>query len=119
MNWMKVTGRIAIVVALGIAGWGSMADPAQGAPKVTIKFAHVNAKTHPCGIGMEYFREKVEKMSNGEILIKVFHSAALGGDPDIIQGGPAEQHLRWELQRPESSRPSCKEFDIMLYPFVF
>jgi tripartite ATP-independent transporter DctP family solute receptor len=118
MSWMKFAGRIAIVAALGIVGLASMADPAQGAPKVTIKFAHVNAKTHPCGIGMEYFREKVEKMSNGEILVKVFHSAALGGDPDIIQG---VQMGNIEMGTPTAGvvAPFCKEFDIMSLPFVF
>jgi tripartite ATP-independent transporter DctP family solute receptor len=88
------------------------------AEKVTIKFAHVNAKTHPCGMGMEFFKEKVEKASGGQINVKVFHSAALGGDPDIIQG---VQLGNIEMGTPTAGvlTPFCPEFDIMSLPFLF
>jgi TRAP-type transport system periplasmic protein len=118
MKFMNLFGRLGLVLAICLLGFGGVASQADGAPKVTIKFAHVNAKTHPCGIGMEYFREKVEKVSNGEIMVKVFHSAALGGDPDIIQG---VQLGNIEMGTPTAGvvSPFCKEFDIMSLPFVF
>lgn len=118
MKFMNSGGRLGLVLAICLLGFGGVASQADGAPKVTIKFAHVNAKTHPCGIGMEYFREKVEKVSNGEIMVKVFHSAALGGDPDIIQG---VQLGNIEMGTPTAGvvSPFCKEFDIMSLPFVF
>lgn len=94
----------------------TLAGIAYGA--VNIKFAHVNAKNHPCGIGMEYFKEKVEKLSGGEIAVKVFHSAALGGDPDIIQG---VQLGNIEMGTPTAGgvSPFCKEFDLLSLPFIF
>lgn len=86
--------------------------------KITLKVAHVNAKTHPVGIGLEFFKEKVKTLSEGRINAKVFHSAALGGAGDTIQGCQLG-NIEMGTTTCGAVIPFCPEFDIMSLPFIF
>ena len=73
-------------VALAAVGVASAQDK-------TIKFANQNAAGHPIILGMEKFKEIVEKNSAGKIKVNVFPGGALGSDQanvSAIQGGSLE-----------------------------
>ncbi len=106
---------ITVTLALALAGLMA-AMPAAAA--VEIKITHVNAKTHPVGVGLDYFKSQVEKASKGAIKVKVFHSAALGGAGDIIQGVQLG-NIQMGTATCGAMIPFCAEFDIMSLPFVF
>lgn len=91
---------------------------APAATATEIKIAHVNAKTHPVGVGLEFFKKEVEKASKGAIKVKVFHAAALGGGGDIIQGVQLG-NIQMGTTTCGAIIPFCPEFDIMSLPFVF
>ena len=60
-------------VALAAVGVASAQDK-------TIKFANQNTAGHPIVLGMEKFKEIVEKNSGGKIKVNVFPGGALGSD---------------------------------------
>jgi tripartite ATP-independent transporter DctP family solute receptor len=83
---MKMTkGMKAVFMALITAafmmtcGWVAAED-------VVIKFATGTPKTHPQDQGALFFADMVKKESNGEIDVQVFHSGALGGHREAMEG---------------------------------
>ena len=46
--------------------------------KTILKFSHVNHQTHPKGIAADRFAELVDKYTNGQINVQVFHAGQLG-----------------------------------------
>ena len=84
----------------------------------TIKFANQNAAGHPVVLGMEKFKEIVEKNSGGKIKVNVFPSGTLGSDQaniTAIQGGSLEM----ASMNSGIFAAQVKEFAIFDFPFMF
>ena len=84
----------------------------------TIKFANQNAAGHPIILGMEKFKEIVEKNSGGKIKVNVFPGGALGSDQanvSAIQGGTLEM----ASMNSGIFANQVKEFAIFDFPFLF
>jgi len=99
-------------VALAAAGVSTAQDTK------TIKFANQNAAGHPIVLGMEKFKEIVEKNSGGKIKVNVFPSGALGSDQanvSAIQGGTLEM----ASMNSGIFANQVKEFAIFDFPFMF
>ena len=99
-------------VALAAAGV-SMAQDVK-----TIKFANQNTAGHPIILGMEKFKEIVEKNSGGKIKVNVFPGGALGSDQanvSAIQGGTLEM----ASMNSGIFANQVKEFAIFDFPFLF
>jgi TRAP-type transport system periplasmic protein len=99
-------------VALAAAGV-SMAQDVK-----TIKFANQNTAGHPIILGMEKFKEIVEKQSGGKIKVNVFPGGALGSDQanvSAIQGGTLEM----AAMNSGIFANQVKEFAIFDFPFLF
>lgn len=61
-------------------------DPAQAAEKsVELKIAYETPPASNLGKGIEYFKELVEKGSNGEIQVKIYHSGSLGRAVQLLE----------------------------------
>ena len=100
-----------VMVALAAAGVVSAQDK-------TIKFANQNAAGHPIVLGMEKFKEIVEKNSAGKIKVNVFPGGALGSDQanvSAIQGGSLEM----ASMNSGIFAAQVKEFAIFDFPFMF
>ena len=84
----------------------------------TIKFANQNAAGHPIILGMEKFKEIVEKQSGGKLKVNVFPGGALGSDQanvSAIQGGTLEM----AAMNSGIFANQVKEFAIFDFPFMF
>lgn len=53
---------------------------------VTLRVGYSTAADDPRGVALESFREKVEKGTNGEILIEIHPAGELGSDSELIAG---------------------------------
>jgi tripartite ATP-independent transporter DctP family solute receptor len=99
-------------VALAAAGVSSAQESR------TIKFANQNTAGHPIVLGMEKFKEIVEKNSGGKIKVNVFPGGALGSDQanvSAIQGGTLEM----ASMNSGIFANQVKEFAIFDFPFMF
>jgi len=99
-------------VALAAAGVSSAQETK------TIKFANQNAAGHPIVLGMEKFKEIVEKQSGGKLKVNVFPGGALGSDQanvSAIQGGTLEM----ASMNSGIFANQVKEFAIFDFPFMF
>ncbi len=84
----------------------------------TIKFANQNTAGHPIVMGMEKFKEIVEKQSGGKIKVNVFPGGTLGSDQanvSAIQGGTLEM----ASMNSGIFASQVKEFTIFDFPFMF
>jgi len=94
------------------------AGHAQNIQERTFKFAFVNQKDHPQGMGAQRFAELVEKKSGGKMKVKLFPAGVLGGDAAIIsslQGGTVD----FTMVVPGSLSVAIKEFTLFDLPFLF
>jgi len=76
-----------VVVFAGCGGSDQKAENKEDAKpeKITLVAAHVLAPTHPYQYGFEKLKEIVEKKTNGQIEIEIYHSAALGEEDQMIE----------------------------------
>ncbi|MDR2528499.1 MAG: TRAP transporter substrate-binding protein [Synergistaceae bacterium] len=56
------------------------------AAEFTIRVGHVLAPTHPYQLGLERFKELLEKRTDGRVVVEVFHSSQLGNERDMVEG---------------------------------
>ena len=98
-------------VALAAAGMAS-------ADVKTIKFANQNAAGHPIILGMEKFKELVEKNSAGQIKVNVFPGGTLGSDQANVT---ALQAGTLEMASMNSGifASQIKDFAVFDFPFMF
>jgi len=91
---------------------------AQNIQERNFKFAFVNQKEHPQGMGAQRFAEIVEKKSGGKMKVKLFASGVLGGDAAVIsslQGGTVDL----TMAIPGLLSGMAKEFSLFDLPFLF
>ena len=99
-------------VALAAAGVSSAQDVK------TIKFANQNAAGHPIVLGIERFKDIVEKTSGGKLKVNVFPGGVLGSDQanvTAIQAGVLEM----ASMNSGIFANQVKEFAIFDFPFMF
>lgn len=66
--------------------WAQGQTEAGTAKPIVIKATQENAPTHPVGIGFDKFKEILERESGGAFEVKVYHSASLGSQREMIEG---------------------------------
>jgi tripartite ATP-independent transporter DctP family solute receptor len=81
-----MTDRIKFVVAVFIAVSFLVTGNPALAENLVIKLATGTPKTHPQDQGAIFFADMVNKESNGEIDVQVFHSGSLGGHREAMEG---------------------------------
>ncbi|PUE07827.1 TRAP transporter substrate-binding protein [Limnohabitans sp. T6-20] len=102
-----------VIATLALAAMGLTS-----AQDKTIKFANQNSAGHPIVLGMEKFKEIVEKNSGGKIKVNVFPGGTLGSDQanvSAIQGGTLEM----ASMNSGIFAAQVKEFAIFDFPFMF
>jgi tripartite ATP-independent transporter DctP family solute receptor len=86
--------------------------------QVNAKLGHFMSETYPQGVAMNRFAELVQKYTNNNVVIKVYHGGVLGGDEkqlQAVQAGTQEFYIG--VLTPLSSR--VKEVQIWDLPFLF
>ena len=92
--------------------------PEIASAKITIKAAQGNSETHPVGIGLINFAKRVQELTGGEVEVKLFHSAALGGDREIIEATQLGQ-IEIGTSTMGVMANFAPELDIISLPFLF
>lgn len=100
----------AIAAAIGLA--------APAAAATTLRIGTVLAPTDPMGQGLEKFKTDVEKATNGEVIIEVFHNSQLGDTTEMLDQARAGANVGTvtDVARLSSFVPSLA---IMSAPFLF
>jgi len=84
--------------------------------KVVIKAASTSPPTHPVGVCFEFFKNRVEELSDGRIEVKIY--SGVGGEQDIIQGVQLG-NIDIGGTTGGSMINFVPEFDILSLPFLF
>lgn len=85
--------------------------------QTTIKIAHPNVPAHPMGQGFEYFKELVERRSDGEFRVQIFDSSKFGDFDSVVQGLQGGLLQMGSASTPNLS-PFSKDFLIFDMPFL-
>ncbi|WP_346915150.1 C4-dicarboxylate TRAP transporter substrate-binding protein [uncultured Roseibium sp.] len=112
---MKRTMK-ALGVCVALAAGLSMSMPAFAA--TTLRIGTVLAPNDPMGQGLDKFKTEVEKATNGEVLVQVFHNSQLGDTTEMIDQARAGANVGTvtDVARLSSFVPSLA---IMSAPFLF
>lgn len=92
---------------------------AQSRGGVTIRLSHVVAEQTPKGLALQYFKDLLQRRSNGRVQVLLYHSGQLYGDNDEVQ---ALQLGAVEMLAPSLSkfgRIGFPEFELFDLPFLF
>ncbi|MBA5775675.1 TRAP transporter substrate-binding protein DctP [Stappia sp. F7233] len=103
-------------ICLALAAGLSLSMPAFAA--TTLRIGTVLAPNDPMGQGLEKFKAEVEKATNGEVLVQVFHNSQLGDTTEMIDQARAGANVGTvtDVARLSSFVPSLA---IMSAPFLF
>jgi TRAP-type transport system periplasmic protein len=117
---MSTSSRRIVAALCGLSASLVMAGAvhAQNIKERNFKYAFVNQKDHPQGMGAQRFAELVEKKSGGKMKVKLFPAGVLGGDAAIIsslQGGTVDL----TMVVPGSLSVAIKDFALFDLPFLF
>jgi TRAP-type C4-dicarboxylate transport system substrate-binding protein len=110
----KIAKRIAFAGAL----LATVFSGAAGAQEITFRLGHVDAPTTHSGVGADAFAAAVDRLSNGQMKVEVFHSGQLGPIPEQIRNvlaGTQEIHLLY----PEFMTTLLDETKVISAPYVF
>ena len=80
LHWMLSLSLAMVVAGLG---YGPRAHDAFAAT-YSFKFAHAQPPTHPRQKSMIFFKEELEKASQGRITVEVFAGGVLGKEPELM-----------------------------------
>jgi TRAP-type transport system periplasmic protein len=106
-----VTRAVLAYVASALIGGAALAQ-------VNAKLGHFMAETYAQGVAMNRFAELVQKYTNNNVVVKVYHGGVLGGDEKQLQAVQAgTQEFYMGVLTPLSSR--VKEVQIWDLPFLF
>lgn len=117
---MRTSIRRVLAALCGVSVWLVMAGAAdaQDIKARNFKYAFVNQKDHPQGMGAQRFAELVEKKSGGRMKVRLFPAGVLGGDAAIVsslQGGTVDL----TMVVPGSLSVAIKDFMLFDLPFLF
>lgn len=120
-----VAGVVCLTLALSACGGarsggggGDDAEGTGGSGDYTIKFSHVTTESTPKGKAAEWFKEELEKRTDGQITVEVYPNSSLYGDKDEMQ---AIQQNSVQMLAPASAKfttvaPALQVLDL---PFLF
>ncbi len=86
--------------------------------EVTIKLAHVLDPRHPCHTALLGFKDDLEKKTNGEIKVQIFHSSQLGNDRQLVEGLKMGT-VHMAVNNTANYSRFIPEFGLFDLPFVF
>ena len=97
---------------------GVLAAPLSAYAETTLRIGTVLSPNDPMGQGLEKFKTDVEKATNGDVLIEVFHNSQLGDTTEMIDQARAGAAVGTvtDVARLSSFVPSLA---IMSAPFLF
>ncbi|MGF7452803.1 TRAP transporter substrate-binding protein [Mannheimia massilioguelmaensis] len=88
------------------------------AAKITLKLNHNNDKTHPVHISMQHMADEVKKLTNGEVVIRVYPNSQLGTQREsveLLQSGSLDM-AKSNASEMEAFEPTYGAFNI---PYLF
>lgn len=59
-------------------------EPATNEKTYVFKYAHTQSPSHPRSVSMDFFKEKLEKASNGRIKVELFYNGVLGTEAEVL-----------------------------------
>ena len=83
---MRTTGRILLIMLMGVCALGLALGVAEAQQKITAKIADILSPDHPHSTTMQFFAEKVKERTKGRMEIQVFPAAQLGQTKDLFMG---------------------------------
>lgn len=75
---------LAVVICLVLISGCKKSETVDNDQKVLI-LAHAMHATHPVTLGMNYMTERLEEISGGNLIIKTYPSAQLGGERELLE----------------------------------
>ena len=87
-----------------------------GAETYVFKYAHTQSPSHPRSLSMDFFKEQLEKASNGRIQVELFYNGVLGKEAevlDMVKLGTIQGSRGGLFER------ANKKFLIYTLPFMF
>jgi len=106
------------VVCLFLVGLATLQPQGASAKEIVIKLAHPNVPEHPMGQGFEYFKEILERRSDGRFRVDIYDSSKFGNFDSVVQGLQTGM-----LQMGSASTPNLAPFsdDFLIFdmPFLF
>lgn len=126
---------LALLTALSLAACGakpsaaptSSATPASAASSapattgktVEIKIATVGNESHQSTIGAQFFKEKAEELSNGQIQVTIYPNGALGGEREAAEGVKLGT-LQMTIVTTDGALPAwVPETQVLSIPYLF
>ncbi|HCL78570.1 MAG TPA: ABC transporter substrate-binding protein [Synergistaceae bacterium] len=73
----RVVLLVALIFVLAMASVSFAAKP--------IRISLCNSETHPQSIGLQLFKELVEKQTNGELKVNLYYNSQLGGERESVE----------------------------------
>lgn len=86
--------------------------------KTTLKLSHNNDKTHPVHISMQYMADEVKKLTDGEVVIRIYPNSQLGNQREsmeLLQAGSLDM-AKSNASELEAFEPSYAAFNV---PYLF
>ncbi|WGE57396.1 TRAP transporter substrate-binding protein [Actinobacillus equuli] len=110
------TKRSALAIAISslLAATVSLSASA----KTTLKLSHNNDKTHPVHISMQNMADEVKKLTNGEVVIRIYPNSQLGNQREsmeLIQSGSLDM-AKSNASELEAFEPVYGAFNV---PYLF
>ena len=106
------------ILALAISGLLATTVSFTAAAKTTLKLSHNNDKTHPVHISMQYMADEVKKLTNGEVVIRIYPNSQLGNQREsmeLVQSGSLDM-AKSNASELEAFEPTYSAFNI---PYLF
>lgn len=86
--------------------------------KTVLKLSHNNDKTHPVHISMQYMADEVKKLTNGDVVIRIYPNSQLGSQREsmeLLQAGSLDM-AKSNASELEAFEPSYGAYNI---PYLF
>lgn len=106
MFTLTISGLLATTMSFSVAA------------KTTLKLSHNNDKTHPVHISMQNMADEVKKLTNGEVIIRIYPNSQLGNQREsmeLVQAGSLDM-AKSNASEMEAFEPSYGAFNV---PYLF
>ncbi len=115
---MKRLAVVVILLAVILCGVSANAQQEEmSQDKVYVfKYAHTQSPSHPRSVSMDFFKEQIEKASNGRIQVELYYNGVLGKEAevlDMVKIGTVQGSRGGLFER------ANKKFLIYTLPFMF
>lgn len=80
--------RILVFALLVTVGWSGLyaGGARESAPQYTLTFAHVQPEDHAYHLMAVRFKEELETISNGRVVVEIYPAGQLGDERDLVEG---------------------------------